>query len=395
MASADDLMGNTVADILPSDTTAPAAVSDLALSSPSNSAMTVSWTAPGDDGSTGVATIYDLRYSTSAITDGNFSSATHVSGEPTPSVAGSLESMNVTGLSASTTYYFAIKTSDEVPNTSAISNFPSGTTLATGGGPSPEPASTPSSGSGGSAPPRRVIFSGQAYPQSKIDVLRKLVEDETYIVGPSESSVINEDGSFVITVTGLIRANYLFALRVNDKDERNSGILVFSAPFYIDQPGDLFEVKDILVPPTMAFEKALVTKNDVMKIDGYASPNNMVELEVDGAKYLETKAGQSGFYNFNAGIINLAYGEHRARVRQAAIDGKTSGFSTLRIFKLSKQLTLKTDFNNDGAVSISDWSIFLFRWGSDKEESRLQNDLNGDGKADIFDLSIFLKSMNI
>src|SRR3990167_2221761 len=143
LASADDLLGNTIADITPPDTTAPAAVSDLALSSPSNSAMTVSWTAPGDDGSTGTATSYDVRYSTSAITSDNFSSATAVIGEPAPSVAGSSESMSVTGLSANTTYYFAIKTSDEVPNTSAISNFPSGTTLATGGGPSPEPASTP------------------------------------------------------------------------------------------------------------------------------------------------------------------------------------------------------------------------------------------------------------
>ena len=40
--------------------------------------------------------------------------------------------MVVFGLSPSTTYYFAIKTSDEVPNTSAISNSPSGTTGAPG-----------------------------------------------------------------------------------------------------------------------------------------------------------------------------------------------------------------------------------------------------------------------
>ena len=41
--------------------------------------------------------------------------------------------MVVSGLNASTTYYFAIKTSDEVPNTSAISNSPSGTTTAVTG----------------------------------------------------------------------------------------------------------------------------------------------------------------------------------------------------------------------------------------------------------------------
>ncbi|MBL4693796.1 fibronectin type III domain-containing protein [Candidatus Gracilibacteria bacterium] len=111
------------------DTTAPAAISDLNTENPSSNTIGLSWTAPGDDGSSGTATTYDVRYSTSEITAGNWGSATAVtSGEPTPAVAGSSESMTVTGLSNSTTYYFAIKTSDEVPNESAISNVPNDTT---------------------------------------------------------------------------------------------------------------------------------------------------------------------------------------------------------------------------------------------------------------------------
>ncbi len=113
------------------DTTAPAAVSNLATGAATTSSIVVTWTAPGDDNNTGTATTYDLRYSTSLITSGNFDSATAVTGEPTPSVAGSSETKTVTGLSASTTYYFALKTADEVPNTSTISNVPSGTTSAT------------------------------------------------------------------------------------------------------------------------------------------------------------------------------------------------------------------------------------------------------------------------
>ena len=37
--------------------------------------------------------------------------------------------MTITGLSASTTYYFAMKTLDEVPNTSGLSNVPSAATI--------------------------------------------------------------------------------------------------------------------------------------------------------------------------------------------------------------------------------------------------------------------------
>ena len=96
------------------------------------SSVQLSWTAPGDDGATGTATTYDVRYSTSPITEANWASATQATGEPSPQVAGSAETFTVTGLSASTTYYFAIKTSDEFPNESAISNVPSVATAVAG-----------------------------------------------------------------------------------------------------------------------------------------------------------------------------------------------------------------------------------------------------------------------
>ena len=115
------------------DTTAPAAITDLALSAAAFTSITLSWTAPGDDGNTGTAQSYDIRYSTSTITEGNWSSATTITGEPIPSVAGSSESMVVSNLTSGTTYYFAIKTSDEEPNISDLSNVPSLATLSTTG----------------------------------------------------------------------------------------------------------------------------------------------------------------------------------------------------------------------------------------------------------------------
>ena len=122
-----------VATFKVADTTAPDAVTALATGTVTASSVALSWTAPGDDGATGTATTYDVRYSTATITAGNWASATLASGEPSPQVAGSAESFTVTGLSASTTYYFAIKTSDEVPNESAISNVPSAATSASAG----------------------------------------------------------------------------------------------------------------------------------------------------------------------------------------------------------------------------------------------------------------------
>ena len=77
----------------------------------------------------GTAASYDIRYSTSPITAGNWASATQATGEPAPAVAGTSQSLLIDNLTQNTTYYFAIKTSDEVPNTSGLSNVVSGQTL--------------------------------------------------------------------------------------------------------------------------------------------------------------------------------------------------------------------------------------------------------------------------
>lgn len=110
------------------DTTPPAAVTDLVTGTVTENSVNLTWTAPGDDGNEGTATSYDIRYSTAQITEANWASATQVTGEPAPLVAGSSQSFTVIGLNCNTTYYFALKTSDEVPNTSDISNSPNAIT---------------------------------------------------------------------------------------------------------------------------------------------------------------------------------------------------------------------------------------------------------------------------
>ncbi len=91
-------------------------------------AVTLTWTAPGDDANIGQATSYDLRYSSDPLTALNFSQATSVTDVPTPQVAGALETYTVTGLQPATTYFFGLKTSDEAGNVSALSNIVAKTT---------------------------------------------------------------------------------------------------------------------------------------------------------------------------------------------------------------------------------------------------------------------------
>ncbi|MEK7079413.1 MAG: lamin tail domain-containing protein [Patescibacteria group bacterium] len=112
------------------DVTAPSTISDLSVSSIGINTAVLTWTAPGNDGSSGKAASYDIRYSTTNITnDMDFDASTKIEKVPTPQTAGITETLEILGLNPSTTYYFAIKSSDEAPNTSALSNIVSGTTL--------------------------------------------------------------------------------------------------------------------------------------------------------------------------------------------------------------------------------------------------------------------------
>jgi len=103
------------------DTTAPASINDLTAISVTTNSVTLAWTAPADPDGLGRASTYDLRYSTANITSVNWASAAQVSNEPVPQAAGMTETFTVTGLSANTTYYFAIKSADEANNISNLS----------------------------------------------------------------------------------------------------------------------------------------------------------------------------------------------------------------------------------------------------------------------------------
>lgn len=84
--------------------------------------ITINWTAAGDDGSSGQASQYDIRFSTTPLTEANWNQAFQADNEPTPKAAGSAESYAVDNLLPGNTYYIALKVADEVPNWSAMSN---------------------------------------------------------------------------------------------------------------------------------------------------------------------------------------------------------------------------------------------------------------------------------
>jgi hypothetical protein len=83
--------------------------------------ITVRWISVGDDGNLGMASSYELRYSTQPITTrAQFDAATLVT-QAMPKAPGGIESVLVEGLTVATTYHFAVVIRDSVGN-SSLSN---------------------------------------------------------------------------------------------------------------------------------------------------------------------------------------------------------------------------------------------------------------------------------
>ena len=87
--------------------------------------VTLLWTAPGDDGSMGRATVYSMRYSPKPVgpdTLAWWNAGTPVTALPAPSRPGATDSVVVKVPAWGTTYRFILKACDEIGNCSGWSN---------------------------------------------------------------------------------------------------------------------------------------------------------------------------------------------------------------------------------------------------------------------------------
>ena len=103
------------------DNEPPAPVRAFSVQSASADSVTLSWQATGDDGRTGTAQRYDLRYRTDhpITSQSAFTAATQVQKVPQPKSAGTRQSTTI-GVGTDTTYYFAMVAIDDAANASPL-----------------------------------------------------------------------------------------------------------------------------------------------------------------------------------------------------------------------------------------------------------------------------------
>jgi len=201
----------------PVEDESPPQPTTLSVTSDAGSSITLQWESPGDDydlgEKIGVPKAYDLRYSNSPITSGNFAGATQYTATPTPSIAGTVESVTINCIPAR---YWAIKTMDHADSLSTMSAVLDLATV------------TPISTVTACATFKTCILVGWADPSASAYELRystSAINESNFCSAtaggtPTVSSEIAEK-----RITGLAQGTtYYFAVRWKDSNNRWSGV---------------------------------------------------------------------------------------------------------------------------------------------------------------------------
>lgn len=233
--------------------------------------------------------------------------------------------------------------------------------------------------------PTTVTFSGRAFPEATILVVDKDIHAEKVV---SQKVVTNERGMFELSFVDIAQSLHSFGLLIKDREGRITQTKFFA----IDILANELVVKNVFMSPTLGLAERTVTRGRNVRLTGYASPESVVRVEVDGRTTFNVTTATSGMYTFALSTGDLAFGAHQVRVQQIdPITGEESDLSSVQVFTVVRLVAPRFDLNGDGKIDLKDWSIFASHWVSKNTIQRKVVDLNGDGKTDLADFSMFIR----
>ncbi len=123
------MLSSCTEDPVVGDDEAPADVTDLRADSIGETYLQLTWTLPGDDGRTGTASEYEMRYAAIDSTSATWGALTESITNSIRRPAGQEHQLWVNELQPITDYVFALRTVDDEGNWSEVSNFAAVTTI--------------------------------------------------------------------------------------------------------------------------------------------------------------------------------------------------------------------------------------------------------------------------
>lgn len=231
------------------------------------------------------------------------------------------------------------------------------------------------------------VFSGRAYPDSAVKVLK-----DGQIAATTASG---SDGSFETTLSNLAAGAYSFAVYAYDNNGEKSNTLTYRKDI---AEREIIEISPIIIAPTVNSEKVEVKKNESVSIYGQSIPSEEITMEVisSGKDFSRTEtAGSDGIYSFKIKTDDLDYGKYKARTKAILANSQSSDWSDPVYFTVSTRTLLADaksgdfksgDYNGDYKINLIDFSILLYWY--ERSSFPANVDLNGDKKVDIVDFSI-------
>lgn len=363
----------------------PTTTTPVAVATPGDGQITLSWT----------ASVGTLGWTTSGY---NIGRSTTSGGPYSYTSLGNVTSSVVGGLVNSTTYYFVVATKDAFGNVIVVSSEVSATPVAVStppGGGSSGGSGGGGGGGGGGGPSNnetKVIFTGKAYPQSIITLLK-----DAQVIATTRSDT---GANFQITVASISGGNYIFSVYSEDNTGIRSSLLTF--PVGVTS-GVTTNVDNIFIAPTVAVDKSEVKRGDNIVIFGQSVAHSDIVISVhsDEEFFGKTVADKNGIYLYNFDTSFLEFGSHMTKSKASIGNQLLSGYSNSVSFTVglknvaatiaTNKCPAKADLNSDCKVNLVDFSIAAY-WYHREISPAFKvleiEKLNGDGKVDLVDFSI-------
>lgn len=230
-----------------------------------------------------------------------------------------------------------------------------------------------------------VIFSGKAYPLSRVYVLKdgKM----------ATSTIADQMANFSVSLSGLSTDTYTFSIYGEDSKGKKSSF--FSFPIFITY-GTTINIGNIFLSPTIDVDKSEVKKGDNLVIFGYSLPKNEVIISVYANQeyFFKAFSNAMGIYLYNLDTSILQMGNHQTKSK-TSFNNQTSLYATPVSFIVGSESKLKDgiacnllrgDLNCDNHVNLIDFSIMAYWYKKINPPEKV--DLNGDGKITLVDFSI-------
>ena len=207
----------------------------------------------------------------------------------------------------------------------------------------------------------------------------------------------NASGYFSFSLSGLTPSGHTYLLSSTDSSNQTTSQ---SSQQVFLLPSTLTSVTGILLSPTIILNKAAINSGDTLIASGTAKPLSTINLFIESPlRSYTVQTDATGLWSYTVAATDTATwqpGQYRAYTNVEDVSGNQSIVSPTINFTVGQAIDTNNppacgnishgDLNCDGKTNLTDFSILLFYWHTNKHKA----DINSDGAVNLTDFSIMM-----